>query len=171
MPGNRTRREALKAVALPVLPVLAQQHQHESPEKATVPAGPYTPQAFPAARFALLGAFVDVIIPRTDTPGASDAGVPMAIDKLCVNNPKLKKDIGAGLARLEKAKFTELDEAGRIAIVKPMSDANDPFFRGIKNMTIDAYYTSREGLTQELGWHANTFVAEFKGCTHPEHQS
>jgi hypothetical protein len=114
---------------------------------------------------------VDVIIPRTDTPGASDAGVPIAIDKLCANNPKLKKDITAGLARLEKAKFSELDEAGRIAIVKPMSDANDPFFRGIKNMTIDAYYSSREGLTQELGWHANTFVAEFKGCTHPEHQA
>ena len=46
----------------------------------------------------------------------------------------------------------------------------DPFFRSVKDMTVDAYYTSKEGLADELGWHGNTFLPEFKGCTHPEHQ-
>jgi hypothetical protein len=40
----------------------------------------------------------------------------------------------------------------------------------MKDMTIDRYYSSREGLSQELGWHGNTYLTEFKGCTHPEHQ-
>ena len=40
----------------------------------------------------------------------------------------------------------------------------------MKGLTVDGYYTSQAGLTQELGWHGNTFLTEFKGCTHPEHQ-
>ena len=45
-----------------------------------------------------------------------------------------------------------------------------PFFRAMKGLTVDGYYTSEAGLTQELGWHGNSFLPEFKGCTHPEHQ-
>ena len=46
----------------------------------------------------------------------------------------------------------------------------DPFFRLMKDMTVKACYSSREGLAGELGWHGNTFLPEFKGCTHTEHQ-
>lgn len=172
MPGNRTRRDALKAVAFPILPVLgASQHQHDAVEEPAPPSAPYTPQAFSAEQFVLLGALVDVIIPRTDTAGAADARVHVAIDKQCVVDKNLQAQIAQGLARLEAARFGQLDDAGRIALVKPMSDANDAFFRAVKNLTVDAYYSSREGLARELGWHANTFVTEFKGCTHPEHQA
>jgi hypothetical protein len=173
MTGKRTRRDALKAVALPVLPALASaQHQHPSEEKTDhAPSPAYKPQAFDAMQFALLAALVDTIIPRTDTPGASDARVHIDIDKRCAHDPKLKADINAGLARLAAARFVELDEPGRVEVLKPWSDKNDAFFRTVKNLTVDAYYTSREGLTQELGWHGNTFLPEFNGCTHPEHQS
>jgi hypothetical protein len=40
----------------------------------------------------------------------------------------------------------------------------------IKDLTIDGYYSSLEGLVGELGWKGNTYLPEFKGCTHPEHQ-
>lgn len=161
----------MKAVALPVLPVLgASQHQHDAADTPAPPSAPYVPQAFSAEQFALLGALVDVIIPRTDTPGAADARVDVAIDEQCVQNKALQTQIAQGLARLEGARFGQLNDAERIAVVKPLSDANDGFFRVVKNLTVDAYYSSREGLTGELGWHANTFVAEFKGCTHAEHQ-
>ena len=40
-----------------------------------------------------------------------------------------------------------------------------------KDLTIEGYYTSKPGLTVELGWNANTFLAEFQGCAHPEHQA
>jgi hypothetical protein len=36
---------------------------------------------------------------------------------------------------------------------------------------VDGYYSSKERQADELGWHGNTFLTEFKGCTHPEHQS
>ena len=44
------------------------------------------------------------------------------------------------------------------------------WFRLLKDTTIDQYYGTREGLQKELGWDANTYLPEFKGCTHPEHQ-
>ena len=97
---------------------------------------------------------VDSIIPRTDTPGASDVHVPEFIDRKLSLDPALKERFLTGLRSFD-------------GILKDQ----DPFSKLLKDMTIDGYYTSKEGLTQELGWHGNTFVAEFKGCTHPEHQS
>jgi hypothetical protein len=43
------------------------------------------------------------------------------------------------------------------------------FFRLIKNLTADGYYTSRAGLLQELGYTGNTALARFPECTVPEH--
>jgi hypothetical protein len=43
-------------------------------------------------------------------------------------------------------------------------------FRVLKDATIDAYYSTRDGLQQELGWNANTYLPEWKGCTHEEHR-
>ena len=36
--------------------------------------------------------------------------------------------------------------------------------------TITGYYTSEIGLHQELGDDGQMVLAEYKGCTHPEHQ-
>jgi hypothetical protein len=41
------------------------------------------------------------------------------------------------------------------------------FFGLVKILTVLGYYTSKEGIEQELmfdGW------VDYKGCTHPEHQ-
>jgi gluconate 2-dehydrogenase gamma chain len=43
------------------------------------------------------------------------------------------------------------------------------FFRLIKNLTADGYYTSRAGLVEELGYSGNTALARFPGCSVPEH--
>jgi len=43
------------------------------------------------------------------------------------------------------------------------------FFRLIKNLTADGYYTSRAGLVEELGYSGNTMMARFPGCSVPEH--
>ena len=123
-----------------------------------------------------LKALVDAIIPRTDTPSASDAGVPLYIDRRLTASPELGERFRTGMAELEAdaqskfgASFPELPTQKQIELLTPRAEA--PFFRMIKGMTVDGYYTSKEGLTQELGWHGNTFLTEFKGCTHPEHQS
>jgi gluconate 2-dehydrogenase gamma chain len=43
------------------------------------------------------------------------------------------------------------------------------FFRLVKNLTADGYYTSRVGLLDELGYAGNTALAKFPVCSVPEH--
>jgi hypothetical protein len=63
----------------------------------------------------------------------------------------------------------------QIAVLTPLSldsgSSLGKFFKMVKDMTVDAYYKTEAGLKTELGWHGNTYLPEFKGCTHPEHQS
>ena len=58
-----------------------------------------------------------------------------------------------------------------VAIGNDPADARTPirFFRLIKNLTADGYYTSRVGLLEELGYTGNTFRPAFPGCSVPEH--
>jgi hypothetical protein len=39
------------------------------------------------------------------------------------------------------------------------------FFRLMKNLTADGYYTSRPGLVEELGYRGNTVLATFPACS------
>ena len=143
-----TRRDLLRsiAVAATAMPAAA---QHEHQEVATA----YTLKVFSPEEMKRVAELVDLIIPRTDTPGASDAHVPEFIDRKLSLDAGLKELFLAGLHGFDGA-FTD----------------EDPFSKLLKNMTIDGYYTSKEGLTQELGWHGNTFLTEFKGSTHADHQ-
>jgi len=43
------------------------------------------------------------------------------------------------------------------------------FFRLVKNLTADGYYTSRAGLLEELGYAGNTALASFPACDVREH--
>jgi len=67
---------------------------------------------------------------------------------------------------------TDRDPLARpgVANAAPRTDADLPvrFFRLIKNLTADGYYTSRAGLLEELGYTGNTFLAKFPSCTIPE---
>jgi len=58
-----------------------------------------------------------------------------------------------------------------VAVSNDPGDARMPirFFRLIKNLTADGYYTSQVGLLEELGYSGNTFRAAFQGCSVPEH--
>ena len=55
--------------------------------------------------------------------------------------------------------------------VSPMSPADVPvgFFRLLKNLTADGYYTSRVGLLDELGYKGNSALPQFPSCAVPEH--
>lgn len=155
----QTRRTALLALAgaTAASPLLAQ----------TTEASPLEPIFFDKSDYAIVGRVSDLIIPRTETPGALDAHVPYRIDRQVNSTPELQQIFQAGLAALRKANFLTLSEAQQIETLQQMADT--PFFRTIKNLTIDWYYRSEEGLVKELGYHGNTYRAEFTGCTHPEH--
>jgi hypothetical protein len=68
--------------------------------------------------------------------------------------------------------LTDRDPPARPAVrVAPDIDPELPvrFFRLVKNLTADGYYTSRAGLLEELGYVGNTALASFPGCPVPEH--
>jgi gluconate 2-dehydrogenase gamma chain len=141
---------------------------------AASPAGGQ-PGFLTALELECLKALVDAIIPRTDTPGASDAGVPATIDRRLGASPQLAERFRSGMKALDAdaqsrfgAAFSALTAQQQVELLKPRGE--DAFFVMVKDMTVEGYYSSKEGLTEELGWHGNTFLTEFKGCTHPEHQ-
>lgn len=167
-----TRREALAMIAGAAPSLNAQQHQHAG--EIPVPTTAYKPQTLAAAEMEFVAKLCDLIIPRTETPGASDAGVPEFIDRRLTASRDLASTFRRGMSLLG-ADFTGLPIERQIAVLTEFSQSPDTergrFFRLVKELTIDGYYSSRVGLADELGWHGNTFLAEFKGCTHPEHQS
>jgi hypothetical protein len=58
-----------------------------------------------------------------------------------------------------------------VAVRKDSSEAVMPerFFRLIKNLTADGYYTSRVGLLEELVYSGNKYLPGFPQCSVPEH--
>ena len=175
------RRDALTTIAAAALavPAAAQeqrqqkdpQHKHEGMVNIKPPAV-YKPRFFSKEEFETVAVLVDLIIPRTDTPGARDANVHRIIDGSV--RPRERAAWREGLKWLSAQRFTSLSQDGQIALLTKVSqEKNTPgghFFRLLKGATVDAYYSTKEGLVTELGWNANTFLPEFKGCTHPEHQ-
>ena len=158
-----TRRDALLSIAAAAaLPALRGQEQ---PGTRTSRSGFFSPEDFQ-----LLSKLVDAIIPRTDTPGASDAGVPLYIDRIASGNKEVAGELQRGLSALREAGFTDSSATRTTTILTALNDRSDAFFRLAKNLTIDGYYASKEGLVTELGYHGDTFLSAFPGCTHPEHQ-
>jgi Gluconate 2-dehydrogenase subunit 3 len=157
----------------------AEHHAHEMLAQDTPPV-PTGPEYFSQGDYATLSKLADLIIPRTDTPGAIDAAVPHWIDRQVAAEPELQAAFKQGLAYLAEqartmngSEFIALTEPQQIAILQALSADKDTaksgFFQTVKDLTIDGYYSSKPGLVQELGFKGNTFRASFPGCTHPEH--
>ena len=194
--NNVSRRDALKGIAgigasLPVLNtnLLASDHDHGKHGQATKTQpskAAYKAKFFNAGQMALVATISELIIPTDDhSPGAIAAEVPQFIDlMISESSAETKKTWTEGLAAMDKlsqdkngAAFNKATKDRQIAILTEISKnetkpqtQEERFFRTIKNMTIDGYYTSEIGIKQELKYKGNTYLKEFKGCTHPEHQ-
>ncbi len=192
--NNVSRRDALKGLAigasLPILgqTVRAEDHDHTkhgAPGKQAAAAG--KPKFFNADQMALIGVISEHIIPTdANSPGALAAEVPQFIDLMINESPaETKKTWQDGLAAVNQmsqskfsAAYVKATKDQQIALLTEISKnemkpttPEERFFKTIKNMTIDGYYTSKIGIHQELKYKGNTYLKEFKGCTHPEHQS
>lgn len=160
----------------------AQPHRHEAPSEQ-----PDTqPQFFNKGDFAIISRVADLIIPATDTPGAVAAGVPGYIDLVIARNTDQQLVVADGLrwldaeaARVSSQKFLELTEKQQLSILEPLCELADTttgfargrnvqFFALIKSLTADGYYTSRQGLREELGYKGNSAMGEYPNCV-PEH--
>ena len=173
--------EALSALAREQAP-----HVHAANAVAAA-TGPWSPKLLTPHQNDTVTVLCELIIPETDTPGARIAQVNRFIDTVLQEAPSpdkdafLKglawmdtrstalfgKDVLSATPEQQTALLTQLSSDGRVSAEdKPGAD----FFRALKSMTITGYYTTQIGLQQELGDDGKLVLAEFKGCTHPEHQ-
>jgi gluconate 2-dehydrogenase gamma chain len=185
------RRLAIGGVGAATLPAwveslsaFAAEHAQAHPRITATAKTAWTPKVFTASQNATVIVLSELIIPQTDTPGAKAAGVNEFIDGVLADAKADERErFLAGLAWLDAqaardhqhpfaACTPEQQTALLTAISTPDADpTGGAFFAAIKSMTIVGYYTSEVGYRQELGDDGNLVFAEFKGCTHPEHQS
>ena len=140
----------------------------------------WKPAFFADADLKTLAHIADLIIPETETAGASGAGVPQYIDYVVARNGWQQSLMADGLRWLDEEsertagkKFIALTEAEQLALLQPLCEQADQkqanarnvqFFALVKALTIDGYYTSRVGLMDELGYKGNMAMAGFPEC-------
>ena len=132
---------------------------------------------FSAEQKNLVSEIAEIIIPKTDTPGAKDAKVGEFIEMMLKDcyAGKDQDSFGAGLKELEDKNFLKATPAEQTAILTEMektskaemtkageekkkyteagkeyTDASVPFFRLMKELTLLGYFTSEEGATKAL---------------------
>ena len=173
------RREALKIMgaigttcAFPFASnELYGQHVHPPPG---APAAYGPPRFFTPEELVTVSRIADLIIPATDTPGAIQAGVPAYIDYVVDSNEEWRKLYRDGIVWLHGQNFDQIQEKEQIAVLaryidQPGEELPVRFFRAIKSMTADGFYTSEAGLIRDLGYKGNTVLASFPSCEIPEH--
>jgi len=131
-------------------------------------AGNAAPELLTREELALTGVLAELIIPKTDTPGALAVGAHRTIDhllKACVVKRE-QEAFRAGLARIEEVaaaqggkRFGALPHARQVALLHaidngaaPFNGADQGFFRQLKGYVAFAYYTSEAGASQELAY-------------------
>ncbi|HOX83995.1 MAG TPA: gluconate 2-dehydrogenase subunit 3 family protein [Chryseolinea sp.] len=126
----------------------------------------------------LISQVADIIIPKTDTPGASDVGVPGFIDQLlkeCYSKEDQDEFLAGLTAFDEEAKkshgdaFNDLSAEKQAEFVKNIHDEaikakseKRPFILKVKELTMLGFFTSEAGATQVLQYVA--VPGSYKGC-------
>jgi hypothetical protein len=160
------------------------QHLHEA--GAVVDFAGYKPRFFTAAEYELLDRLCEIIIPAdSQSPGAHQAQARFFIDTvLHYSDSQSQQRWRAGLRAVEDAargsfgkRFVECGGQEQDAIVARMAlhegapeNELERFFGPLKRMTVEGYDLSEVGARQGLGYKGDTSLAEFPGCTHPEHK-
>lgn len=182
------RRELLKRVAYLMggavsAPAVMGILQGCAPKKPSVD---WKPGFFTAAQAAVVSRVADIMIPRTDTPGAVDAGVPQFIDAILKDAyPKADQDRYLdGLQQFETRAteaygkpFADLSEEQQAALVREVHDTavraaqtdsaarqrnQRPFILMTKELTMLGFFSSEPGSTQVLQYIQSP--GPYKGC-------
>ena len=193
------RREALRKIAVggaaavtapfwvESLTSAAEQHAAHYQAKAAR-AAKWAPKVLTPAQNETVVALAELIIPQTETAGATKANVNQFIDAVLADAPADNRNkfvdglawIDARSQRDAGAPFVKATPAQQTALLTALSTAKSPapedqvgvdFFKAIKSLTITGYYTSEVGTREEMGDDGNMFFLEYKGCTHPQHKS
>ncbi len=146
--------------------------------------GSWTPQVLTEDQVNQLTTLADTIVPPTETPSASEVRVTEFVDLLMaeVLSDDQKKSIVGGLEELAQAgekqagaKFSDLTDDQRHELVQKIDDhafgiesAEDysasflSGYRYLKSLILMAYYTSEEGVKQNLNY--RPVPGTYHGC-------
>ena len=175
MSSKMNRREALERTSLLLGGVLTTSiwtgvlNGCEAPKEMD-----WTPKFMTQDEAILTEILVDMLIPRTDTPGASDALVHRFIDEMLDGyfDPKEQTIVRNGLKELLDSGFSELSLEEKIEAVRELSnqkvsdesgqDNSESFFQIMRSMTLLGYFTSEIGATQALRY--DPIPGAYEGC-------
>ena len=149
-------------------------HRMVQDEKA---AGPYQPKCFNLHEYATLRRLAEIIVPPDEhSKGATEAGAPEFIDLLASANDELAAIYTGGLAWLDQqmlhrysTTFVEARPEQQTALLdliayrkndSPELGPGIHFFTWVRNMTVDAYFTSKIGWDY-LGYMGNSAMSHF----------
>jgi hypothetical protein len=142
----------------------------------------YKPVFFNEDQARLVSELAEVIIPKTDTPGAKDVGVPNFVDTiinqcykkedqerfisgLTAFDEEAKKSYGDSFAYCKPADQIALTEKILAAALKERKEnpkADRPFVLMAKELTMLGYFSSEPGATKVLQYEA--VPGAYKGC-------
>ena len=172
------RRELLAQLAVVTGSALASPFAQAALKGAALHAHPAASALSPRQRH-MVEQLAELILPKTDTPGAIEAGVPAFIDQIVTAwyTPTERRIFLEGLTELnadcarswgkpftgcdpsqQSAALTRAEE--RSAFYRPQApgkiratpDEASPFFYKLKLLTVLGYYTSEIGAQQELSY-------------------
>lgn len=174
------RRRALRLIGalagVPALPVLGRFSESELLALGTriheqFVGEPYEPRALTPAQYRQVEVAAEQIIPRTHTPGATDARVADFIDTMLADwytSPERERftaglvDLDARATRTHGRTFADVSSSARVALLTAIDDevtalrrantqaGNEHWFATLKFLTVWGYYTSRVGVAEEL---------------------
>jgi len=167
-----TRRDAIRALAgiaaLPLVERLGATELEDVWRRANTLAAP---RALTGAEYQIVVHAAERIIPRTTTPGATDARVADFIDVMLADwydapdRARFKTGLGAlddSAITLTGRRFVLADERQQIKLLETLdrelsvrrqtreAGTDDHWFAVLKHLTIWGYYTSRPGIVEEL---------------------
>lgn len=145
-------------------------------------AADWQPKFFAPEQGATVRVLCDLILPKTSTPSATEAGVHEYIDEaLSVAEAEEQLAFLGGLAWIdERAReksgtlFTALAAADQVSMLEEISDEHWPsaelrpgaaFFADLKSRVLFGYYTSKVG-RQVLGKPDGVKREKLEGCSH-----
>lgn len=168
------------------LMALARDVSHDPAVHAAMTVQDWAPKVLTPRQNDTVIVLTELIIPETDTPGARGALVNRFVDSVLQGaEPAVRESFLTGLAWVDtrsralfQRDFVDAAPDQQTDLLTRLSAEESPpkeekigldFFRTIKAMTIDGYYTTEIGLRQELGDSGQLFLLQFGGCEHKEH--
>ena len=116
---------------------------------------------FNSGEWILLNTIVDIIIPKTDTPSATEVGVPARIEMILLNNhpSKIRQKFLNGLQFIENQCFQNFLKASKECseneisqilnlVIQHNEKGSDfdihPFYPLLKGLTVSSFFSSKE---------------------------